>query len=70
MGMVYDRPEELADLAEVSMLVHELFKNDTEAAKEWMDEPNELLFHSTPYEVCVSGEAEHLINWLRGRLGK
>ena len=70
MTTSYETPSELIDVAEVAILAGELFKNDTDAAKAWMNESNELLFNDTPYELCLRGEAGFLINWLRDRLGK
>lgn len=52
----------------MSILIGELFENDTEAAKQWMIEPNTLLFGRTPIEVCLTGEGEYLMEWIKNRL--
>ena len=32
--------------------------------------PNAMLFGDTPFEVCMRGEGEKLIEWLNQRLGR
>jgi len=58
----------MKDFAEVSILSYRLFE-DKDKAKEWLFEENEFLFGSSPFEVCLRGDSEHLLNWLKGRLG-
>ncbi len=48
----------------------EVFKNNVEEAVNWFSTPNTLLFGESPFEVCIRGEGNFLINWLNTRLGK
>ena len=56
--------------SEISMLVYELYSNNLEQAKKYIEDPNEFLFGKTALEVCLIGEGEGLRDWLLGRLDK
>ena len=48
----------------------EVFNNNVEEAVNWFSTPNTLLFGESPFEVCIRGEGNFLIDWLNARLGK
>lgn len=47
-----------------------VFNNNVEEAVNWFSTPNTLLFGESPFEVCIRGEGNVLIDWLNARLGK
>lgn len=51
-------------------LAFELFGENKEETSSWLMAPNAILFGDTPFEVCMRGEGEKLIEWLNQRLGK
>jgi hypothetical protein len=64
----------LDDLMEVNTLACMLLTYDNpdatvEDVKDWMTSSNEFLFDDTPLEVCMRGDADTLIEWLRDRMG-
>ncbi len=54
----------------VADLAFELFGEDKKETSSWLMSPNAILFGDTPFEVCMRGESEKLVEWLNGRLGK
>ena len=50
-------------------IAYELFEGRTEETAKWMVSPNALLFGSSPFEVCMRGDAKPLIQWLLDRAG-
>lgn len=46
----------------------ELFNESFEETKKWLLTPNEFLFGDTPFEVCMRGDGESLVQWLRNKL--
>jgi uncharacterized protein (DUF2384 family) len=51
-------------------LAFELFGEDKKETSSWLMAPNAMLFGDSPFEVCMRGEGEKLIQWLNQRLGK
>lgn len=51
-------------------LTIELFDGDEEQAAIWFNSPQEFLFNNAPASVCIRGDGDELINWLKVRLGK
>ena len=51
-------------------LTVELFQGDVEKAVGWFITANEFTDWDSPFEVCLRGDGDFLINWLGGRLGK
>ena len=51
-------------------LTVELFQGDVDKAINWFITPNEFTVGDSPFEVCLRGDGDFLINWLGGRLGK
>lgn len=51
-------------------LTLELFEGKKEDAINWFKAPNTFLFGESPFEVCIRGEGEFLLTWLKDRLGK
>lgn len=51
-------------------LAYELFGSNFEETKKWLMLPNAMLFAESPFEVCIRGDGQKLIDWLHGRLGK
>ena len=56
-------------LIEAINLTLELFKDDTIAGVKWFQSPNDYLFGATPFEVCLRGDGEGLLNFLKAKLG-
>ena len=50
-------------------LAKELF-GDEDLVDEWMNKPNEHFFNMRPIEVCMNGNAYHVVQWLKVRLEK
>ena len=65
-----DLKEGIEQVVIATDLTIELFQNDVEKALQWFLAPNEFTDWDTPFEVCLRGDGEFLINWLGGRLGK
>ena len=51
-------------------LTVELFQGDVEKAVGWFITPNDFTAGDSPFDVCLRGDGDFLINWLGGRLGK
>lgn len=47
----------------------ELFSNNTDEALKWFNSPNTMLSGESPFEVCLRGDGEGILNWLNARLG-
>ncbi|MCX7977494.1 MAG: hypothetical protein N2578_00665 [Bdellovibrionaceae bacterium] len=48
----------------------ELLNHNHQETALWLMEPNAAFFGATPFEVCLRGDGEELIKWLRTRSGK
>ena len=62
--------EKVIMIVMVTDLALELLGNNRDETAKWLMLPNTMLFGATPFEVCLRGEAAHLIEWLNQRLGK
>ena len=51
-------------------LAIEVFAGDIDKAVGWFITPNDFTAGDSPFDVCLRGDGEFLINWLGGRLGK
>ncbi len=51
-------------------LAVEVFAGDIDKAVGWFITPNDFTAGDSPFDVCLRGGGEFLINWLGGRLGK
>ena len=47
----------------------ELFSNNTDEALKWFNAPNTMISGESPFEVCLRGDGEAILNWLKARLG-
>jgi len=47
----------------------ELFNNNPAEAIKWFNSPNTMLAGESPFEVCLRGDGESILNWLKARLG-
>ena len=47
----------------------ELFHESEKEAVQWFNAPNTMLSGESPFEVCLRGDGEGILNWLKGRLG-
>jgi len=47
----------------------ELFQESENKAIQWFNAPNTMLSGESPFEVCIRGDGEGILNWLKGRLG-
>lgn len=47
----------------------ELFNENEKEAVQWFNSPNTMLSGESPFEVCLRGDGEGILNWLKGRLG-
>ncbi len=47
----------------------ELFHENDKEAIQWFNAPNAMLSGESPFEVCIRGDGEGILNWLKGRLG-
>lgn len=61
--------ERIKLLVIVTDIAYELFDESADDTIKWMMSPNALLFGSSPFEVCMRGEAKPLIHWLLDRSG-
>jgi hypothetical protein len=48
-------------------IVFELLNKNLDETKSWMMVPNTVTFGDSPFEVCMRGDGETLIGWLRDR---
>lgn len=53
-----------------SDLAYELFDRVPEETVKWVSSPNSIFFGASPFEVCMRGEGENVINWLNRHLGQ
>lgn len=51
-------------------IAYELFDKNIKETAAWLMSPNTVLFGESPFDVCMRGEGEGLINWLNQRLGR
>lgn len=49
---------------------YELLNNNEQQAALWLTSPNSAFMGYSPFEVCLQGRGEAVIEWLRVRLGK
>lgn len=49
---------------------YELLGSDKARTKTWLMSPNTLIFGDSPFEVCMRGEGEKLVEWLEERCQK
>jgi len=54
-------------LVMVTDIVFALLNQDINETRKWMMIPNTVVFGDSPFEVCMRGDAEPLIEWLRTR---
>lgn len=47
----------------------ELFQEKESEAVQWFNAPNTMLSGESPFEVCIRGDGDGILNWLKGRLG-
>lgn len=48
----------------------ELFNHSAKETEVWLMAPNTILFGDSPFEVCMRGEGDKLIEWLNKRLNQ
>lgn len=63
----------LNQIIEALTLTIELFLSGDKSIEDgvkWFFKPQEFLFKKSPFEVCLIGEGENLIQWLKNRLNK
>ena len=51
-------------------VAYELMGNNAQDAALWLSLPNSIFFGYSPFEVCMQGRGEEVIEWLRVRAGK
>lgn len=61
--------ERLNDIFKCTQLAIELHHFDIEKAYTWMITSNELFFGNKPYELCLIGSSDNLVQFLEERLG-
>lgn len=49
-------------------LAFELLDHDFVETRSWLMSPNSMMFGDTPFEVCMRGDGDVLIGWLKERL--
>jgi hypothetical protein len=49
---------------------YELMNNNGADAALWLSSPSAVFLGYSPFEVCLQGRGEEVINWLRTRMGK
>lgn len=49
---------------------YELMNNNAADAALWLSSPSAVFLGYSPFEVCLQGRGEEVINWLRTRMGK
>lgn len=64
-----DTLKRVLDLVRATDLAFELLGKNLSETKKWVMSPNEVLFGATPFEICLSGKAAALLDWLRGKKG-
>jgi len=62
--------ERIIALVTATDIAYELFSGNPQETANWMMAPNALLFGTTPFEVCMRGDARPLIEWLLDRAGQ
>lgn len=50
--------------------IYELMNNNEADTALWLGSPNAVFMGYSPFEVCLQGRGEEVINWVRTRLGK
>lgn len=50
-------------------IAYELFNKNHEETAKWLMTPNILLFGKSPFEICMRGDGQRLIEWLLDRAG-
>lgn len=50
--------------------IYELLNNNEADAALWLSSPNSVFMGYSPFEVCLQGRGEEVINWIQTRLGK
>ena len=48
----------------------ELFDRNLGETVKWVSSPNAIFFGSSPFEVCMRGEGQRVIEWLNQHLGQ
>lgn len=56
----------LTKIRDAALILYRFESN--ELLQNWLDSPQECLFGSTPKEVCLRGEGQHLLQWLTDKL--
>ncbi len=62
--------ERVYSLVTATDLAYDLFNKSKEDTINWMMSANSLLFGSSPFEVCMRGDGQPLIEWLLERSGQ
>lgn len=57
-------------LVHASDLVYELIGESVEETAKWVMAPNSMLKGDSPFEVCIRGDGQLVIDWLNARLGR
>lgn len=50
--------------------IYELMNNNEADTALWLSSPSAAFMGYSPFEVCLQGRGEEVINWVRTRLGK
>lgn len=62
--------ERVIKLVTATDIAYELFEKNPDETTNWMMSPNTLLFGASPFEVCMRGDGQPLIEWLLDRAGQ
>ena len=57
------------DLMIATDIAHSLVGGNTEETKKWLVTPNLAFFGDTPFRICLRGDGQTLIDWLKQRAG-
>ena len=47
-----------------------LMGNNTSETMIWLTSPNSIFMGYSPFEICIQGQGEEVVNWIQIRLGK
>jgi uncharacterized protein (DUF2384 family) len=57
------------DVVPINLTV-EAFGGDKDKAIEWLHAPNDFFFKRSPFDVCLSGGTQSVVELLKEKLGK
>lgn len=62
--------EKVLKVAVAADLAYEMLGSNLEETRTWMMAPNVHFFGSSPFELCMTGQGDSIIEWLLVRTGK